>query len=260
MQPNYPWLRTIHGGSCDAVRLQQILTTELQRAQIVRIVDGAPRGDPLAHWSDVGAAIAPQADLSAYGAASRWMDLGFEPNGRASARPGETAQPLHNDAASVPALAGAVGLLHCARHGAGGGRTLLVDAGAVANAARRRDDDLFERLFTVPVRFGGPAGEARVTPILRRDDGRLKIAWNDFRILPEQSDAAHLVRSEFRFLLQDMALAGDAAAVSLEAGDAVFFRADEVLHGREAPARGAHAPTVLKTYFSQPAACEIRAA
>jgi hypothetical protein len=251
MQPSHPWFRTIHGGSCDAGRLQQIVLDELERATVLRIVDAAPRGDPLTHWSRIGAALAPQADFSEFGAASSWMDLGFEPNGRACARPGEIAQPLHNDAASVPGLAGATGLLHCVRQTPGGGRALLVDAGAVAAAARRREGDLFERLFEVALRYGAPNGEERFGPVMRREAGRLKITWNDFRVLPEQDQAAHAVRTELRLLLQDMALCGDAIAVSLQAGDAIFFRADEVLRGREAPARGVGAPTVLKTYFTR---------
>jgi hypothetical protein len=261
MQPSVSWIKVVHGACCDAERLQQIVLAELGRTSVLRILGGAPRGDARTYWSRVGGCLGPSADLSGYGAETDWVEGGFEPNGRAASRGGDAAQPLHNDEASAPDLSGAVALLLVERQGAGAGPMLLADAGLVADCARRRDPGLYDQLFSVAIRFGGASGEQRVTPILRREGDRLKIAWNEYRVLPEQSEAAHQLRGRFRLFLQDMVLSGDAAAVPLQTGDALFFRADEVLHGRElAGVRQVVTPVLAKTYFARTSAAATRAA
>jgi hypothetical protein len=120
---------------------------------------------------------------------------------------------------------------------------------------------LYDRLFDTPIAFGRSGGHILVSPILRQHDDRLKIAWNDFRILPGQGEAVEDTRRAFRLFLLDMTLSGDVAAVKLQTGDAVFFRADEVLHGRAAYAvRGSGESTMWKAYFHAEEIQAVRAA
>lgn len=245
----HAWLKIIHGTCADAMGLERIVMRELRGASVVRIVGAAPAADPLEAWSGIAGRLGAPADLSAYGAPGGWMDRGFEPNGRQSGRPGELAQPLHNDAASVAELSGAVGVFYVARQASGGGQALFIDAGAVAEAARRHAPELYEQLFSVPVRFGRAGGPEQVRPVLRREGGRLTIAWNEHRILDGQADAVEPMRRALRLMLLDMTLSGEVSAQRLETGDAVFFHADEVLHGRAAYAvRGGDEGLVWKRY------------
>lgn len=255
------WMKTIHGSCCDGAALKRIVQTEMTTASVLRIMESAPRGDPLAHWADVGGCLGPAVNLGGYGAPGDWMDGGFEPNGRAVARPGDVIQPLHNESASVAALAESTALLYVARQGQGGGQSLFIDAGAVVDCVRRYDPLLHDRLFETPIAFGRSDGDAVVSPILRLQDGRLKIAWNDFRILPDQGEAVEETRRAFRLFLLDMTLSGDVAACKLQTGDAVFFRTDEVLQGRAAYAiRGAEESITWKAYFRPAEARAARAA
>lgn len=255
------WLKIIHGSSCDAPALERIVRKELATASVLRIMEAPPRGDALDYWGSVARTLGPSVKLDDYGADGPWMDGGFEPNGRAVARGGDVTQPLHNDSASVAELADAMGLFYVERQGQGGGQSLFVDVGTIADCARRYDPMLHDRLFDTPIAFGRPGSRTLVSPILRQQDDRLKIAWNDFRILPGQGEAVEETRRAFRLFLLDMTLSGDVAALRLQTGDALFFRADEVLHGRAAYAvRGSGESALRKAYFQAGDVQGVRAA
>ncbi|MFN3523343.1 MAG: TauD/TfdA family dioxygenase [Phenylobacterium sp.] len=90
----------------------------------------------------------------------------------------------------------------------------------------------------------------RVSPILYRKAGRSKINWNWFRVLPDQGEAVARLREDFREFLEKMIEDGATAAFRLQPGDALFFRDDEVLHGRKAYAAQHSGDRLLwKTYF-----------
>ena len=93
-------------------------------------------------------------------------------------------------------------------------------------------------------------------PILREVEGRLKINWNWFRVLPDQGNQIAALREDFRLFLEGMEQASPAvASFRLNAGEAVFFRDDEVLHGRRGYAAKVSGDRLLwKTYFISPAA------
>jgi alpha-ketoglutarate-dependent taurine dioxygenase len=76
------------------------------------------------------------------------------------------------------------------------------------------------------------------------------VNWNWFRVLPDQGEAVEALREAFREVLERLVDEGVATAFRLEAGDAVFFRDDQVLHGRKAYAAEASGDRLLwKTYF-----------
>jgi hypothetical protein len=121
----------------------------------------------------------------------------------------------------------------------------------VAQYASANAPGLYAALTSLPVRFGKAGQRGRTTTVLSRRDGRLKINWNYFRVLPGQGGAVDRLREDFRLLLEQMIEDGAVESFRLEAGDTVFFRDEEVLHGRRDFAAEHSGDRLLwKTYFT----------
>jgi hypothetical protein len=188
-------------------------------------------------------------------AGGRWMDVRFEPDRPDTYRHHNVGQPLHSDNAyHPPELAARLALFYLERQAEAGGESLFVDADTVEAYVQAHAPELHADLFALPVRFGKAGCAMRVETVLSRQSGRLKINWNYFRVLPGQGEAVDRLRDAFAALLQRLVQDGAAQSFRLDAGDAVFFRDDEVLHGRKAYAAVNSGDRLLwKTYFDIPA-------
>jgi len=252
------WLRVLDVAGLDVEALRALVRAEMAGACAVRLRHAAPTGDPLTFWRAVGDAIGVASDIvedSATGAPRRapgaWMDVRFEPDRRDSYRHHKVGQPLHSDGAyTPPEFAQEIALFYLERQARSGGESLFVDAATVAAHARAQAPDLYEALTTVPVHFGKAGAPGRTATVLSTRDGRLKINWNYFRVMPGQGEAVDRLREAFRSFLERMIEDGVVACFRLQAGDAVFFRDEEVLHGRRDFAAEQSGDRLLwKTYF-----------
>jgi alpha-ketoglutarate-dependent taurine dioxygenase len=245
----------------------------MDEAPCARIVGVRPAGDPLTFWREAGETLGQSAQLledSVTGeevpAAGGWMDVRYEPDRLDTYRHANVGQPLHTDGAYGSILQD-IGVFYLERQAQAGGESLFVEADAVANYAAEIDPMLLARLFDTPVRFGKGKTIGRLTPILREHAGKLRLNWNYFRVLPDQGEGVARLREDFRLFLEDMVEHGPVAAFRLDAGDAMIFRDDQVLHGRKGYAAKASGDRLLwKTYFISPAqavanaSCPSRAA
>jgi hypothetical protein len=258
-----PWLRVLDGAGADPAALRALVVKHMANTKVLRVIGAAPSpacDDARPFWRAIGEALGPNADLiedSVTGELTatdgQWMDVRFEPDRADTYRHASVGQPLHTDGAYV-ALAHTreVALFYLARQAESGGHSLFVDADTIAATARERDAGLYHRLTTLPVRFGKGQGPSRTTTILRTEDGRTKINWNYFRVLPDQGGAIDALREDFRVFLEEIIEDGTVSAFRLETGDAVFFLDDEVLHGRRSFAAKESGDRLLwKTYFTR---------
>lgn len=257
------WLRVVDGAGLDVAALRALVTREMAHAKVLRIVGARPRPaveDARPFWMEIGEAIGPNAEViedsltgELTGVDGLWMDVRYEPDRLDTYRHANVGQPLHTDGAYVAQTqTREIALFYLARQAESGGHSLFIDADTVAAAARERDPALYHGLTTLPVAFGKASGARRVVTILRKEDGVTKLNWNYFRVLPDQGDEIAALREDFRAFLETIVDDGTVTAFRLEAGDAVFFRDDEVLHGRRAFAAKESGDRLLwKTYFSR---------
>ena len=252
------WLKVVDASALDADALRALVRAEVADTRVLRLRGAKPDGEPLAFWSGVGEAVGPSSDTiedSVTGelkmAPGAWMDVRFEPDRADSYRHHKVGQPLHSDGAYVPReYVREIALFYLERQARAGGESLFVDAATVAEHARAEAPQLYEALTTLPVRFGKAGAPGRTTPILVTRDGRLKINWNYFRVLPGQGEAVDRLREDFRAFLDRLIDAGAVQSFRLDEGDAVFFRDEEVLHGRRDFAAEQSGDRLLwKTYF-----------
>ena len=256
--PGKTWLRLVDAAALDADALRALVRAEVADTRVLRLRGAKPDGEPLAFWRGVGEAVGPSSDIledSVTGepivVPGAWMDVRFEPDRPDTYRHHKVGQPLHSDGAYVPpAYAQEIALFYLERQASSGGESLFVDAATVAEHARAEAPQLYEALTTLPVRFGKAGAPGRTTTILSSRDGRLKINWNYFRVLPGQGEAVDGLRENFRLFLEQMIEDGAVECFRLDEGDAVFFRDEEVLHGRRDFAAEQSGDRLLwKTYF-----------
>ena len=250
-------MKTIEAPGLDASALRGLVRDEMAAVQVLRLRSTNPAGDPLAFWRSVGEVLGASCDVvedSVTGlflvVPGAWMDVRFEPDRPDTYRHHKVGQPLHSDGAySPPEYADQIALFYLARQARTGGESLFVDAATVAARAQAPDPALHAALTTLPVQFG-KVGAGRTTTILATVDGRMKINWNYFRVLPGQGEAVDGLREAFRAFLEQMIEDGDVTCFRLDEGDAVFFRDDEVLHGRrDFQAEQSGDRLLWKTYF-----------
>lgn len=258
------WLSTLKAGGMAPQAVAQAVIPAFADAKVLKVAGFQAPGDPLAFWHEAGTALGKPASqlessdgrpLEVAGVEGHWMDVRFEPDRLDTYRHANVGQPLHSDGAYVSVVQD-IGLFFLERQASEGGESLFVDAADIAARAAATNPKLHHDLFHLPLKFGKRGAIGRVTPILRELDGRLKINWNWFRVLPDQGEQADALREDFRLFLEDMEQNSPAvAAFRLNAGEAVFFRDDEVLHGRRGYAAKVSGDRLLwKTYFTTPQA------
>jgi alpha-ketoglutarate-dependent taurine dioxygenase len=259
----WTWLKVMDAAALEAEALRALVRDEMTDTCVLRLCNARSGADPLAFWRGVGEAVGAVSDViedSVTGelkvVPGAWQDVRFEPDRPDTYRHHKVGQPLHSDSAYVPQAYGQeIALFYLERQARSGGESLFVDAATVAERALDRSPALYAALTSLPVHFGKAGAPGRTTPILVRREGRLKINWNYFRVLPGQGDAIDRLREDFRVFLEDMVEDGAVACFRLEAGDAVFFRDEEVLHGRRDFAAEQSGDRLLwKTYFMPAAA------
>ncbi len=262
------WLTILKAGGMESQAVIDAVAPAFAEAKVVRVAAARADCDPLAFWREAGETLGESArfledslsgeTVPAHATDNGWMDVRFEPDRADTYRHANVGQPLHSDGAYADAGQD-IGLFYLARQASQGGESLFVDAADIAHRAAALDPGLRHRLFNTVVKFG-KGGAGRTLPILRETEGRLKINWNWFRVLPDQGEEVAALREDFRMFLEAMVERDEAvAAFRLTAGDALFFRDDEVLHGRRSYAAQVSGDRLLwKTYFTSPQARAAR--
>lgn len=254
------WFSTLKAGEMAPQSVLDAVGPAFAQAKVLKVAGFKAPGDPLAFWHQAGMALGRPArfleasdgkPLEVTHAGGDWMDVRFEPDRLDTYRHANVGQPLHSDGAYA-AVVQDIGLFFLERQAREGGESLFVDAADIAACAAATNPQLHHDLFHTPVRFGKGAAAGRATPILRELEGRLKINWNWFRVLPDQGYLIGKLREDFRLFLEGMVQSSPTvAAFRLNAGEVLFFRDDEVLHGRRGYAAKVSGDRVLwKTYFT----------
>ena len=251
------WISTLDAAAMDPAQLRGAVRTEMARAKVLRIVGAQPGSAPLDFWQAVGDVLGRRAERledSVSGeqtaADGGWMDVRFEPDRLDTYRHANVGQPLHTDGAYSSAGQD-IGLFFLERQAEAGGESLFLDAETIVERLGAEDPELLARLMSTPVAFGKGSTAGTTSTILYRKAGRRKVNWNWFRVLPGQGEAIERLREDFRLLLERLVDEHVATATRLQSGDAVFFRDDEVLHGRQGYTAKVSGDRLLwKTYFT----------
>jgi len=189
-----------------------------------------------AHWPCLGTAepLAEDAaisDRAAQRTGTYWFEVRYDPNFRDAYRHSANAQPLHTDGSYIPTFPNAT-LMVCVASAGDGGETIFVSADDVERVVAEADPELLDYLRTTPIPHAR-SGDARNEPVIREQDGKKLVNWNYYCVdRASVGDEIDRVESFQRILTSSPELRERLLEVKLRPGDAVTWKDDEVLHGR----------------------------
>jgi alpha-ketoglutarate-dependent taurine dioxygenase len=162
-----------------------------------------------------------------------WMEVRYVPGVDDAYRHSSNAQPLHTDGSYIPSFPNAT-LMCCVRNAGEGGETTFIDGRELVSALQTEDRALLSLLQTVPMPHER-SGDRRIHPVIRYENGELRLNWNYYCVSPEApSEALKLREQFFNFLKSSPSVARATVPVKLASGDAVTWKDEAVLHGRNA--------------------------
>lgn len=166
---------------------------------------------------------------------NQWTDITFDPTKNNTYRHSNTAQPLHTDygyfAVEIDTIF-IIGIEQAEK----GGETQFITGDKVANYLKEKNEELFHFCLNQPLQMGRgnePYSQNEDT-ILSQIDGEYKLNWNFYRIKetnPEEvKTQCKKVFELFKELQSNHSLMEN---ITLQPGQAVFFKDRYVLHGRK---------------------------
>ena len=160
-----------------------------------------------------------------------WMEVRFDPAVPNAYRHSDQAQPLHTDGSYIPSFPDA-GLLACVSQASAGGETIFLDGPTLVEILQRADPVLLARLEATAVPHAR-SGDRRVAPVIRRDGDAIILNWNNYCVDPSADQRVDDLRADFfSFLAREPGIHASVVPVRLAPGEAVIWKDDRVLHGR----------------------------
>lgn len=229
------------------------IAVALRDATIVRISPrDRPTTDPKTFWTLAGESLGridrrheDSRDHKPFEA--EWWDIRYDPDNANVYRHSATAQPLHTDNAfHADPPNGA--LFFCERQARSGGATTFLDGDVLQDVARREDPDLERELRTRPIQFARGDVPGQRTVVIGERTGRPILNWNYYRVVPGQGAEVESLRQRFfEFLRRRFESADELIRVRLAEGEAMVFKEQRLLHGREAFEPDAAHPRLIQT-------------
>jgi len=163
-----------------------------------------------------------------------WMEVRYDPAFKDAYRHSPNAQPLHTDSSYVSSSPNAT-LMCCVANADRGGETIFITAEALVDALRRERPELLEALETVTMPHAR-SGDRRALPVIRRGEGgELRLNWNYYCVASDCGErAAELRQRFFEYLKTSPGVRAAIVPIKLAPGDAVVWKDERVLHGRNA--------------------------
>lgn len=160
-----------------------------------------------------------------------WMDVKYDPRIKDAYRHSSSAQPLHTDGSYIAQYPNAT-LMACEVNAGTGGETVFLDGDALLQVLREEAPVLLKRLLEVKIPHAR-SGDRRELPIVRVEHDRIFLNWNYYCVDPSGGSEVAEIRQAFHeFLLNSAGVRRGIVEVKLARGDAVVWKDERVLHGR----------------------------
>jgi alpha-ketoglutarate-dependent taurine dioxygenase len=227
---------TLRAQSSTEVHVAEVIEA-CRNARLVLVHADAEGGRRRAFWDGLLSAsqferVAVDEDVSTGEPIDRlWSNIEFDPQQAHRFRHSSSAQPLHTDGAYVLGSPPYV-LMFCERAARAGGATLFIDGSDLVCLLEAQHASLLSVLRTEPVVFRKGRREVESTVISEAVDGPV-LRWNYYALAEGLAPRTRAIAEQFQSFLLGITRRSIPRAIRLEEGDAVFFRDDLLLHGRE---------------------------
>lgn len=211
-------------------------------------------GKPMALAEDATLGARDQQRTGSY-----WMEVRYDPAVPDAYRHSANAQPLHTDGSyTSPESVGlersdravGYGFLGCVAMPANGGATTFIDAEDLVAVMEEEAPELLARLEATDMPHAR-SGDRKVARTIDLSGELPMVNWNYYCVDPEAGDEVQALREDYhRFLQTSPGVARHITPVKMQPGDAVIWKDDYVLHGRESfDPEGTSARFLWKTSF-----------
>jgi alpha-ketoglutarate-dependent taurine dioxygenase len=162
-----------------------------------------------------------------------WTEIRYDSSFPNAYRHSANAQPLHTDGSYVSGFPNA-SLMCCIANTSEGGETVFLNSDILVEILQAENPVLLSDLqkMTVP---HARSGDNRNLPVLRQERGVWRVNWNYYCVDPHADAGVLKMRETFQqFLLNSPGIHAALIPIKLQPGDAVIWKDDELLHGRNA--------------------------
>jgi alpha-ketoglutarate-dependent taurine dioxygenase len=222
----------------DAANFADTLKETLKKYKVVHLSGVPPTADIKDFYSDLtdkmGEIVNVDEDIKTGNANAneRWTDIRYDKENEFTFRHSNTRQPLHTDAAYM-SIEMDVNFFFCTANAEIGGATTFFDSDDLIYVLQKYEPALYDKLKSVTVDFGKGADQRKSRRIIDEDTRGVKLNWNYYRVLPDNSEDTIAMCEAFHKFLEDKVVGGGLLTpVYLKPGDAAFFQDDRLLHGR----------------------------
>ncbi|RZJ70844.1 TauD/TfdA family dioxygenase [Flavobacterium sp.] len=160
-----------------------------------------------------------------------WMEVRYDPSFQDAYRHSANAQPLHTDGSYIPDFPSST-ILICKANAGQGGETTFIDSLDVLEALRSEQPELLDFLLTTKIPHAR-SGDFRNDEVIRLEGNDVFVNWNYYCVDKTISDDLREKVEKFQdFLLHSPLIKEKTIGVKLVPGDAVYWKDNYVLHGR----------------------------
>jgi alpha-ketoglutarate-dependent taurine dioxygenase len=160
-----------------------------------------------------------------------WMEVRYDPKHPDAYRHSANAQPLHTDASYVSNYSNATWLA-CVANSDEGGETTFIDSKDIVKALEIENPALLKKVLNVKMPHAR-SGDFRSDALIGSSGDDYSVNWNFYCISPDVDDSLKKLASEyFNYLSSSPLIKEKTIAVKLFPGDAVTWKDNFVLHGR----------------------------
>jgi len=165
---------------------------------------------------------------------SVWMEVRFDPTIKNAYRHSANAQPLHTDGSYNPYYPNST-LMCCEENKAENGETIFIDSEKVSEILKNKNQSLFNKILNHNL-IHERSGDKKECPILKRNINNIwNVNWNYYCITKNLTEEDHDIKERFQnFLLTNNDVKENLLEIKMEKGDALIWKDNEVLHGRNA--------------------------
>lgn len=161
----------------------------------------------------------------------KWMEVRFDPSIPNAYRHSSNPQPLHTDGAYI-ADQPPITFMFCINRAPSGGETTFVDSDDLLALLQEHDPELLRELREVEIHFARTGDEKR-RRIIDEDAQGTRLNWNYYCLAPGQDERVERLRQRFFDFNERVVSTSDKVlALPLNPGEAVAFKDERILHGR----------------------------
>ena len=160
-----------------------------------------------------------------------WMDVRYDSNITEAYRHSSKPQPLHTDGSYIPEFPNA-SIMCCISNTAEHGETIFLHIEKLVKILKAEKPKLLEFLLNNEI-IHERSGYINKKKILYKEDENYKVNFNFYCISKKNStERLKAVEEFFNFLNNSELIKNEILQVKLASGEAVFWKDNELLHGR----------------------------